>query len=67
MWPNPQVSADFVIFTEEVLNEKLHFMYHERLLYDAVIPVDYYSELNYLLRKDPLKSGLVKRTAKRLW
>ena len=26
MLPNPQISADFVIFTEEILNEKLHFL-----------------------------------------
>ena len=25
MWPNPQVPADLVTFTEEILNEKLHF------------------------------------------
>ena len=27
MWPNPQFHADFVTFTEEILNEKLHFWY----------------------------------------
>ena len=26
MWPNPQETADFVPFTEEILNGKLHFM-----------------------------------------
>ena len=26
MWPNPQKTADFVTFTEEILNEKLHFL-----------------------------------------
>ena len=25
MWPNPQFPVDFVIFTEEILNEKLLF------------------------------------------
>ena len=25
MWPNPQETADFVTFTEEILNRKLHF------------------------------------------
>ena len=25
MWPNPQENVDFVTFTEEILNEKLHF------------------------------------------
>ena len=27
MWPNLQLSADLVTFTEEILNEKLHFLY----------------------------------------
>ena len=26
MWLNPQFSADFVTFTEEILNGKLHFL-----------------------------------------
>ena len=26
MWPNPQFSTDLVIFTEEILNGKLHFL-----------------------------------------
>ena len=26
MWPNPQETADLVILTEEILNEKLHFL-----------------------------------------
>ena len=26
MWPNPQKTADLVIFTEEILKEKLHFL-----------------------------------------
>ena len=26
MWPNPQLSADLVTFTEEILNGKLHFL-----------------------------------------
>ena len=26
MWPNPQFSADLAIFTEEILNGKLHFL-----------------------------------------
>ena len=25
MWPNPQQTADLVIFTEEILNGKFHF------------------------------------------
>ena len=26
MWPNPQETADLVTFTEEIPNEKLHFL-----------------------------------------
>ena len=26
MWPNPQETADFVLFTEEIRNGKLHFL-----------------------------------------
>ena len=26
MWPNPQVPADLVTFTEEIINGKLHFL-----------------------------------------
>ena len=26
MWPNPQFPTDFVTFTEEILNETLHFL-----------------------------------------
>ena len=26
MWPNPQFPADFVTFTEEIVNGKLHFL-----------------------------------------
>ena len=29
MWPNPQFPADLVTFTEEILNEKLHFLCSE--------------------------------------
>ena len=26
MWPNPQIPADLITFTEEILNGKLHFL-----------------------------------------
>ena len=26
MWPNPQETKDLVTFTEEIFNEKLHFL-----------------------------------------
>ena len=31
MWTNPQIPADLVTFTEEILNEKLHFLSSETL------------------------------------
>ena len=27
MWPNPQETADLVTFTEDIINEKLHFLW----------------------------------------
>ena len=29
MWPNPQEPGDLVTFSEEILNEKLHFLCSE--------------------------------------
>ena len=29
MWPSPQFPVDLVTFIEEILNEKLHFLYSE--------------------------------------
>ena len=31
MWPNPQETADFVAFTEEIFNRKLHFLPSARI------------------------------------
>ena len=30
MWPNAQLPADFVTFSEEILNGKLHFLCSEK-------------------------------------
>ena len=43
MWPNPQEVADLVIFTEEILNGKLHF------LCSATVKVIYWVCMNVLL------------------
>ena len=32
MWPNPQFPVDLVKFTEDILNEKLHFLSTEKVL-----------------------------------
>ena len=34
MWPNPQETVDLVTFTEELLNEKLHFLCSEQDSYE---------------------------------
>ena len=30
MWPNPELPADLIIFTEEIVNGKLHFLCSDR-------------------------------------
>ena len=35
MWSNPQETADLVIFTEEIFNGKLHFLYSEGFFTEA--------------------------------
>ena len=37
MWPNPQVTADLVTFTEEILNTKLHFLCSGRKLTEVTV------------------------------
>ena len=37
MRPNPQFAADLVIFTEEILHEKLHFLYSALILAWTII------------------------------
>ena len=34
MWPNPQETTDLVTITEEILNEKLHFLCSD--IYDGM-------------------------------
>ena len=43
MWPNLQKSADLVIFTEEILNGKLHFLCSNEALTDQ----KYLTPLNF--------------------
>ena len=35
MWPNPQETAHFVIFTEEILIEKPHFLCSGEVMYSV--------------------------------
>ena len=36
MWPNPQETADLVTFTEESLNEKVHFLFSVKCAWTLV-------------------------------
>ena len=36
MWPSSQETADLVTFTEEILNEKLHFLCSVRFTFSVV-------------------------------
>ena len=36
MWPNPQFPAHLVLFTEEILNGKLHFLYNEGVILSSI-------------------------------
>ena len=38
MWPNLQFPANLVIFTEEILNGKLHFLGSDSYLYQRLTP-----------------------------
>ena len=49
MWPNPQFSADFVTFTEEILNEKLPVLWSDLCFDFQIFPiVDDYEKLTKL-------------------
>ena len=37
MWPNPQFPADLVTFTEEMLNEKLRFLWKESYWFRKIL------------------------------
>ena len=58
MWPNPQETADLVTFTDEILNEKLHFLCSGKVLSSRLLNVfvkisfmsKYYT--GYSLQKD---------------
>ena len=41
MWPNPQIPADLVTFTEEILNRKLNFLCSN--LYSKTFTVHYFN------------------------
>ena len=40
MWPNPQETADLFLFTKEILNEKLHFLWSKIsiIIFDSLTP-----------------------------
>ena len=47
MWTNPQETANLVTFTEEIFNEKLHFLCSDCVLHCTLL--EYNWELNCLL------------------
>ena len=40
MWPNPQETADLVIFTEEILNGKLLSFVQSKFILNEIITID---------------------------
>ena len=52
MWPNPQFpTADLVTFTEEILNEKLHFLCSDgAALKYSKVRQSLYNKLGHLVR-----------------
>ena len=44
MWPNPQETADLVIFTEEILDRKLHFFCSDSRFFIGVFVIATYVE-----------------------
>ena len=56
MWPNPQFSADFVTFTEEILNEKFHVLWSDLCFDFRIFPiVDDHEKLTKLPEKASLR------------
>ena len=49
MWLNPQIPADLVTFTEEILNRKLHFLFSEMVDSESDNIINT-SEIKYLKR-----------------
>ena len=39
MWPNPQETADLIVFTEEILNGKLYFLCRVWILLNFVLVI----------------------------
>ena len=58
MWPNPQVTADLVTFTEEILNRKLHFLCSDKNAMPVNIEKNFLSDLfDYLC--DIISMGVI--------
>ena len=50
MWLNPQETADLVTFTEEILNEKRHFLCSERdRYYISILVAVIFLKLKYVI------------------
>ena len=53
MWPNPQFSADLVTFTEEILNENVHFLWSD---YDHDCSLDFSKSITLLELSEKTKN-----------
>ena len=66
MWPDPQETTDLVIFTEEILNAKFHFLCSYlssfKILYVSMGHYSIYSGMQrnilYYMRKENIASSL---------
>ena len=54
MWPNSQFPADLVTFTEEILNEKLHFL--------CSVPANHYSKITMFFSNISNRSAALRVT-----
>ena len=60
MWPNPQFPADLVTFTEEIFNEKLHFLCSERSKKDLKNAMDAFNSPKNITTEPVLKHVMEK-------
>ena len=52
MWPNPQETADLVIFTEEIINGKAHFLCSDIVLIYGTHSVSTYTKFSEKLLRN---------------
>ena len=55
MWPNPQETADLVIFTEDILNGKLHFLCSVRFSFDILQKLSFNFLVCFFCKKNQMR------------